>query len=212
MIRPITISLILCFVFFSAITSEAGNMVQLDRPVIIQDTNSDKVNVTTSGAILAVTTTYEHHELHEGNRYSTYHQATLASGSAYQLLINTPLAASGKNIHLRILARGSGEGVVTLYEYPTISAIGSAKEEINRNRQSSNTALTEITLTPTITALGNIIMKEHFGSGPIRGGSFGSDEFVLKAGTFYLINGVSEAAGNDLSIMPDWYEDSGDAP
>lgn len=169
-----------------------------------------------SGGHLAdriITVDYAHHEIHEGNHYVAFHNSTLGNNAKYQLLINTPIASTGKSIHLVIGTRGSAESNIVFREGTTVSNVGSAHSLVNRNRNSSNTAGTIITLAPTITGLGNVLMESHFGSGPQVGGEDrGMNEWNLLPGTFYLVNAISEGASNDLSIVLDWYEDNGDAP
>lgn len=163
--------------------------------------------------IRAITVDYAHHEIHEGNHYVAFHNAPLGSNGKYQLLINTPVNSTGKTVHLVIGTRGSAESNIVLTEAPTVSALGAAHMVVNRNRQSSKTALTAVTLGPTISAIGTILLESHFGSGPQTGGEDrGMNEFNLAQGTFYMINATSEGASNDLSVVLDWYEDSGDAP
>lgn len=169
-----------------------------------------KVNRGGKRADAIITADYAHHEIHEGNHYVTVHQATIASGASYLLLINTP---ANKDVHLIGAARSTAEAHVELYESPIITALGTSKDEINRNRNSSKVSGTEITLGPTFTNLGAKIFEEHFGSGQNTGSSVRSEsEFILKRSTLYIVNSVSEAAGNDVQTCLDYYEDNGDAP
>lgn len=155
---------------------------------------------------------YSHHENHGGKAYQITNSATLASGAASKIFINTPAASSGI-VHLIYQTRASGEANVKLYEFTEVSDIGTPKTPINKNRTSSNVSATAISLTPTVTALGNLISEAHFGSGQSQGGeSRGVHEFILRPLTSYFLNTVSEAANNDTFTEMDWYEDSGDAP
>ncbi len=160
-----------------------------------------------------ITVDYAHHEIHEGTHFVAFHNAPLGNGGTYQLLINTPAASTGKDIHLIIETRGSAESNIVFREGTVVSDVGSAMSEVNRNRTSLNIAGTIITLAPTITSLGEVLMELHFGSGPQMGGDDRSEnEWNLAPGTLYLVNATSEAGSNDLSILIDWYEDRGDAP
>ncbi len=160
-----------------------------------------------------ITVDYAHHEIHEGNNYVAFHNAPLGASGKYQLLINAPEASTGKIVHILIRTRGSAESNIVFTEAPTVSALGAAHLVVNRNRQSSNTALTAVTLGPTITGIGTILLESHFGSGPQVGGegSF-TNEFNLAPGTLYMVNATSEGASNDLSVVLEFYEDLGDAP
>ena len=157
-----------------------------------------------------ITIDYAHQMIHDGNHYVAFHNAPLASGGKYQLLINTPTISNGKIVHIIIGTRGSVESNIVLTESPTISNVGSAHTVINRNRNSSNTAGTIVTLAPTITGLGTVLLKSHFGSHQTGGEDWSVNEFNLLPGAFYLVNATSEAANNDLSVTLDFYEDSGD--
>ena len=165
-----------------------------------------------------ITVTYAHHEIHECNHYTTVRNvASLGSGSKMQLVLNTPAAVQGdeNQVHMLIAARGSGEGRYEIWEAPTLSAIGTAMREEQRNQNCLNTAGLEVTHTPTITTPGTHLagLDRHFGAGNIGAGEVrGLNEVLLKPSTLYLVNGVSEAANNDFTLEPDWYEDSGDAP
>lgn len=182
------------------------------EPRYIIDREGDYSKVTTSGGLVVVSTDYAHHENHDGNAYQITNSATLASGAASKIFINTPAASSGI-VHLIYQTRASGEANVKLYEFTEVSDIGTPKIPVNKNRTSSNISATSISLAPTVTALGNLISEAHFGSGQAQGGeSRGIHEFVLRPLTSYFLNTVSEAANNDTFTEMDWYEDSGDAP
>ncbi len=165
-----------------------------------------------------ITVSYPHHEIHEGNHYtSSFNNGSLGSGVKAQILINTPasVTADDKLVHMVIVARGSAEGRYEIWRSPTVTALGNALREENRNDNSANTAGVELTEGPTVSNAGTHLtgFDRHFGSGQASGGeSRGLNEINLAPSTLYLINGVSEAANNDFTLEPDWYEDSGDAP
>lgn len=181
--------------------------------MFIVDHDGNYGKVTTSGAQLGVTVDYAHHENHSGNNYSSTYNATLGDGGATTFLINTP---AGSTVgHAVFLLRSSGESNLTIHEYSAVSNVGTALQETQHNRTSSNTASIEITRAPTVTGLGNSLdgFEIHVGAGQQRGGEArGIFELIMKAGTLYIANGVSEAANNDVTLGVAWYEDSGDAP
>lgn len=176
---------------------------------ILVDHDGDYGKITRYGGIYSVGVDYPHYQIHAGNHYYAFYNAVLASTESFQLLINTPAEADGV-VHLTIPARGSGEGYITFHEFPTVSALGVVVDVFNRNLRSSNISNTVVSLDPTITALGNRILEEHFGAGHNQGGETRFNrEHILKSSTLYLINCISEAAGNHMDIQPDFYEDPG---
>ena len=166
----------------------------------------------------AIAVSYPHHELHKCLSFtSVINNSSLASGAKLQLLLNTPASTpnNAKNIHMVIIARCSSEGRYEIWKNPTVTDIGTAMREENRNQRCTNSAGMEVTHTPTITNAGEHLggFDMHFGSGQVAGGEArGLTEINLDNNTLYLINGVSESANNDFTIEPDWYEDVGDAP
>ena len=157
---------------------------------------------------------FNEHENHEGRQYTAFHNSTLGVGGSYQLLINTPpLSADVAEVHLLVLMRGSAESNIVIHEGTVVSDVGSAKTCINHNRQSGRISKTLITLDPTITSLGDVLIEAHFGSGPNVGGAVRDiHEFILLPNTFYLVNAISESATNQLSILLDFEEHEGTAP
>lgn len=177
---------------------------------ILVDHDGDYIEIKDSGAMLGVTVDYPHHEIHGGNHFYAFINSTLANGGKMLILINTP---ADDFVHFIYPARASGESHMELWEFTTVSALGSAISSQNRNRNSVNASGTAVTLTPTITGIGNMIADEHWGSGQTIGGmTRSSSEIVLRRSTLYLINAISESANNQIEVIADYYEDSGDAP
>lgn len=146
----------------------------------------------------------EHHAVHEGLAYVASGGATLALSAVKDILIATPNDAENL-VHLLIQVRGSGESNVLFYEAPTTS-VGTPVTPRNRNRNASDTTAVTVLDTPTVTAVGTLLLEEHFGSGRQTGGETRSEgEFVLKPNTKYLIRITSEANGNDISWHLHWY-------
>lgn len=154
-----------------------------------------------------------HREIHEGHSYCSSFNATLASGAATTFLVNTP---AGNIVgHLIMSLRSSGESNIKVYEGATVSALGTVMQETQHNRNSSRAALIEITRAPTVTSLGTVLdgFEFHVGAGQTRGGEArGISELVMKPSTLYIINGISEASSNDVTLSIDWYEDRVWAP
>lgn len=205
--------LILIMLALALVTPVLAGPPATTMPVQLFDADGDAAKVTSRGAQLGVTADYAHHELHEGNSYSSTFNATLASGAATTFLMNTP--SGTVRGHLVISLRSSGESNVKVYEGSTVSALGTAMQETNHRRDSGNIASIVVTRAPTVTGLGSNLegFEFHVGASQTRGGEArGISELVMKPSTLYIINGVSEASNNDVTLSLDWYEDSGDAP
>jgi hypothetical protein len=155
-----------------------------------------------------LTTTYEHHEAHQGNVYSSVNNQSRDNGEKILLLVNT---TNAEHAHMMIELRSSGEANIEVWEDTSTSAAGTAMEETNHNRDSSNTASTSVFLTPTIASAGDKLdgLSAHTGSGQRIGGEArGAVEIILDEDSLYLINGISEANSNDMTITLRWYESS----
>jgi len=143
-----------------------------------------------------------------GQQYTSFHNAPLGNGGKYELLINSPsLSEAHRATRMLVLMRGTAESHINIYKNTTVSALGSPKDCINHNDQSSKVSKTMVTLNPTVISLGNLIHSTQFGSGPNMGGAMRDiHEFTLNPNTLYLISANSDAATNHLSILIDWYE------
>lgn len=162
------------------------------------------------------TITRAHKAIHDGISYAVIHQATKASAETLIVSFKTPDTTA--RLHFFIKARASGEANFVFLEESVVTAgSGTEKATINRDRNSSNTSVIidnadpatvgNITLDGTITDDGTIIFEEHFGSGKsVIGQSRGDNEFILKQNTQYAIRLTSEANGNDVELILDYYE------
>lgn len=153
-----------------------------------------------------VTLEYDHHEVHEGDSYVVSGTATLDSGGVLNVLIVTPNTTKWAHL-LPIVVVNGGAATIAIYEDATVSAVGSAAEEINRNRNSANTAGVVVTTGPTVTGTGTQIFTFTIGDGQQTGGEVrGTYEWVLKQNTIYLLRITSLANGNVVNYLLDWYE------
>lgn len=162
----------------------------------------------------ALTISFAHHKIHEGDSYTAEVVAANGSGTKATITFTTP--SSAKWIHIIIHARSSVEAHYTLGEDPTISdATGTNFIVYNRNRNSNNTSAVIGTRTATagrmtegatVTSFGTILEEVHFGSGKTGGETRGDDEWILKQDKTYVIECESEAATSDNMIEIDWYE------
>jgi len=151
------------------------------------------------------TINYDHHEVHGGSSYVVSGTATLGNGATQDILVVTPNTT--KWAHLIGLVTSSGLATVTFYEGATVSNAGAATTEVNRNRNSTNTAGVVVTTGPTVTGTGTAIFSQSSGAGQNVGGEVrGENEFILKQNTIYLLRITSAAAANVVNYILDWYE------
>jgi len=171
-----------------AITDQTGKQWEMD-------------NLTYAGIVIDGA----HHELHEGNMFEISGAATLASGAILNILID--LTNNTVPAHIIFSFRSTGEMNVQLFEDVVVSANGVAISAINRNRLSANISQLKAYTAPTITNTGSLLTTAHFGNGNNIGGeSRANNEWILAHGKKYLIRITSEAAGNDISYMHEYYE------
>lgn len=139
-----------------------------------------------------------HRMIHLGVLYEIgYVNEAVADNGVIELLITT---AAAQPAHMRFIAAAGGDARVALFENPTVSNVGTGLSEINRNRNSSNTAVTAVTHTPTTSADGTQLMDHLLPGGSgffATGGSAESsfEEFILKADEQYLFR-VTNIAGS----------------
>ena len=152
------------------------------------------------------TVTYAHHEIHEGDMYTTCNVTDLANGATVNILIRTPNTL--KWSHLLWDLDHELEATVTFYEAATVTANGTELMARNRDRNSSNTAGTKIYVGPTVTAVGTQLCRVQQGAGNKAGGSDRAEnEWVLKQNTVYLLRITNNTANNNLiSTRLIWYE------
>lgn len=144
-----------------------------------------------------------HHEVHEGEMYDVCELISLGLGATRNYLITTGI----KSVHFKYDVTADGKGNVTLYEDTTTSSAGTSMSELNRNRISTNTAITVVTHTPTITGDGTMLCQELFGSSNKSGGEARSEnEWILKKNSKYMIR-ITATVALDFSIKINWYEE-----
>lgn len=161
-----------------------------------------------TGAYLGVD--YAHHEIHEGSAFISSYEATLASGAVSLLRIGVGSAPKHAHMMLEIDAGASTD--VAVFETTTYTdASGNRVIGYNRHREKANSSLLTICHTPTGSGEGTKIFGMLLGAsgGAASGGSgSGRKEFILKPDTAYLIKVTSNAVGNRITIILDWYETS----
>jgi hypothetical protein len=127
--------------------------------------------------------------VHRGKLFDlTFVDQSIASSGTLEVLIQTGTS----KVHLDFSISGGGNGLLQIFEGPTITAAGTALTAYNKNRSSSNTLLSTVTHTPTLSADGTKIDEELVlgGGGPHASGGEGGGgftEWILAASTAYLI-------------------------
>ncbi len=175
------------------------------------DTEADYVRMDASTHALECID-YEHHEVHGGSHF-TYSQvdADFDIADAVELLIVVPDTA--KWPHMIIDVEAALDTNVKLYEAATHTVLA-AQTAFNNNRNSDATNTTTINTHNNDGADGNLIFESQFGvstgTGVNKitggGGSRGSQEWILKQATKYLLVVTSGSDDSVLSIKLSFYE------
>jgi len=159
----------------------------------------------------------DHAYIHEGYMFTAFTKQEIASSGVYKITFETPASATGKYIHWRPeFVSTSGDSVdIKVYEGSSGDSGGSDFTPINRNRLSSETSLSTVTLGATVTTNGTQIDQTFVGGGTGVGnttqGSESGDknEIMLKQGTLYTVeitNGSDSA--NNIFVKLLWYEEN----
>ena len=171
---------------------------------------------------------YEHHEIHSGNSFVVHFSNTTANTDNHRtgIAFKTPVTAE---MHLVATLSASGAAEVFFLEAPTIgtAAAGTRKAIYNRNRVSATTSLCrdeeagyvaggvstyiEAQLVTANVSAGTeleyVVLQAGGGPKPLGGSSRGTQEWILKADTLYLIYIQNiGASANVHNISLDWYE------
>lgn len=163
-----------------------------------------------------VVTEAKHHRIHKGEGYAAFHAiSALANGASFDFL----LATSSKFPHFRdfnVVANGA-PFTVEVYEGTVTSNDGTTVPLFNCNRNSSNTAISTLTHTPTVSEVGTQIDDRLL---PDSGGFFGNGgggqiiggavlEWILKPNEKYLIRiNNGSGAAEDVVCNFFFYESS----
>ena len=158
----------------------------------------------------SVTTIDENHRMiHDGFWFELFQEdVALLNGASVEVLLSVP---AGTFPHFQELELDTDGGPVRvfLYENTVTSADGSELTWINKNRNSNNTPDTQVFVSPTITADGDLLKRKAApNSGPLtvfnqsQGG-----EWVLAPSTKYLIR-ITNASGatREVNITIALYE------
>jgi len=187
--------------------SDGFTLIHIDNAVIVTMDTMDVVNEAT------IVQDEIHTNIHRGIFFSAD-------------LINTSLADSGSlealiqvdddvSAHIRFFVSGGGDMAFYLYEAPIIddpsSGLGTPITSNNRNRFSSNVAVTLLSSGPTTSADGTMLASTIIpgGTGGNAAGGQGSsfEEWILQTGEDYLVR-LTNISGQakPAMIQFDWYE------
>lgn len=153
---------------------------------------------------------FEHHQVHEGESYMVVDkQGTIGTGTV-KYAMTVPVFANPINCPHLIISFSVYDGAIeyALYETATFTG-GTAKDVINRNRNSANVAAASVTAGVTSTN-GTFIKGDYLGAGTKSGADVrGAVEMVLKSNTIYRLDVIGLSANTRCFVHFDWYEDLG---
>lgn len=167
---------------------------------------------------LPVIISYDHHQIHEGETWRwSYYVPSLGINGIKDIRLSVPtsstplLSAVVWCPHMRFEVVASDLATINLWEGVTATTAGTERLPINLERNGTYTPKLKIfedTVAPTSSTM--IWQGVVFGTKSVAGDIDGSqNEFVLKAGTDYLMRVTSGAAANKVLSRFVWYEDLG---
>jgi len=166
--------------------------------------NFDRVDGATS--VIEV----EHHEVHEGNFYTVADNDTdvdiLVPKYWHLIAPNTTT-----RIHLKFAGNADTSGLWEFYENPTTTNDGTGLNELNNDRNSTNTSTLQTFRDPVVGADGTLIWNMRQGatapptksSGTARNGA----EWILKQNEQYLIKYTPDSDNAEATIAIEYYEE-----
>lgn len=153
----------------------------------------------------------EHLQIHRGNGFTLGKRFTIAEAGGVVDFLGIVPAGTFPHFRTMIVTLDGGPFDVDFYEGTTVSANGAAVSANNNNRNSANTNSMEIYQGPTVTDAG-ALLEPVLATGNKQSGAIGSDstnEWILKAGTNYLIritNNTPGGGSSNASANMFWYE------
>jgi len=153
-----------------------------------------------TGAVCTIS--YEHHEIHDGERFVAQYFATVASGGFCDLQITMP---AGVYAHPTFMIYASAEADFGIYEAPTTSG-GTAVTTLNRSRASSKTSTATVVHSPIESAVGTQLLYVPVSGSKLSAGVSDPVEWILAPGTKYLVRGASLENGCRIAVIADWYQ------
>lgn len=180
------------------------------------DENNKIRNIVESVTGSIKTIPIDHTNIHEGKSYSAFNKSTIASGATLSFSFKTPTVGY---VHYRPAGIfPSGDNInLDLYEGAAINLAGTTIISSNRNRISTEVALSEIKVGTTFTTNGTLVpglsafLPGTTGAGQTRSGNIsqGNDEIILKKDTVYRLVAINgSTAANTVGFNFNWYEES----
>lgn len=183
---------------------------------ILMGGSSDNLAEVDGAASALVTQGMIHKMVHLGLFYeANYFAEGIADDGTLEIMAQT---AAAQSTHLRFIVSAGGDAKFQVFEGTSVSGNGTPITPINRNRISSNIAVTSFHRSPTINSAGDgtdLTNGGYFipgGSGffATGGGSASSfQEFILKPSETYLFR-LTNIAGTaqPLGMIMEFYEPS----
>ncbi len=147
-----------------------------------------------------------HYEVHKGTHYSATYTEDLASGSASNILFETPGSATS-NVHFLGVIDTEAAGSLQFSEAPN-ATVGTVVVGYNSRRMSANTPDMTVTQNGAVTSAGTVLHAGYLGGGAGSkiGGETGlRNEWMLNHSTRYLLQFTCSAA-SVVAWNLFWYE------
>lgn len=179
-------------------------------PTEIYDSDGNPVYVDQfTGAIGSID--QEHLQIHNGNGYTIADRVLILNGGGVLDLLGIVPAATFPHFRQIQVASSGGPFDIDFYEGTTVSANGTEITAYNNNRNSSNTPDLVTYSGPTVTDDGDLLETVYVPGTKQTGslGSEGSNEWLLKPSTNYMIRITNNTSGGGTSIFVTnifWYE------
>jgi len=180
------------------------------QEITLTDADGNRIVVDNYSGALSVMDV-AHYHIHEGLFYTISRtELALADNASITFYI----VPNQLRLHLRVSALSGGDGMLELFENPTVSANGTAQVGINRNRYSANVPDSAMYYGPTVTGDGTRIFDAISPGGYKNfstGGEFGlTGEYVLNHDRTYLAR-MTNLSGQaaPIALIMDWYENPG---
>ena len=188
----------------------AGAWVNDMANCIITDADGDEAQVDSIVSALR-TINVEHAEIHaEDHYFCSASDASVAIAAPKTWRITTPNTST--RIHLTFHVVATDGGLVELLENPTLNAAGSALNEYNNDRNSSNTATATCFEDTTTLADGTVLLSEYIGNDTNPANAEGGildrhQELILKQNEDYIVRFTPFNNNTEASILMEWYEE-----
>jgi hypothetical protein len=157
-----------------------------------------------------ITIELPHHEVHEGNHYTTTDSATINAGALNRKVWRFTTPNNTTQCHLILTFTSSLSGVLSFNANPTVNAPGSGLSEYNNNQNSVKTAqltaFKDTTLTADGTPISILIIGTSAPATRIGGVGRISTEWILKMNEDYVLIFTADNANTLISVVAEWYE------